>query len=48
MVERHLQEWDLAKLDLLLVENVGTWCGPTSYDLGEAAKIVCSASTEGR
>jgi hydrogenase nickel incorporation protein HypB len=47
MVERHLQEWDLAKLDLLLVENVGNLVCPTSYDLGEAAKIVVLSVTEG-
>jgi len=38
MVEQHLQEWDLAKLDLLLVENVGNLVCPTSYDLGEASQ----------
>jgi hydrogenase nickel incorporation protein HypB len=47
MVERHLQEWDLAKLDLLLVENVGNLVCPTSYDLGEAAKIVVLSVAEG-
>jgi len=48
MEERRLQEWDLAKLDLLLVENVGNLVCPTSYDLGEAAKIVVLSVTEGR
>jgi hydrogenase nickel incorporation protein HypB len=47
MVEQHLQEWDLAKLDLLLVENVGNLVCPTSYDLGEAGKIVVLSVTEG-
>jgi hydrogenase nickel incorporation protein HypB len=47
MVEQHLKEWDLAKLDLLLIENVGNLVCPTSYDLGEEAKIVVLSVTEG-
>jgi hydrogenase nickel incorporation protein HypB len=47
MVERHLREWDLARLDLLLIENVGNLVCPTSYDLGEEAKIVVLSVTEG-
>jgi hydrogenase nickel incorporation protein HypB len=47
MVEKSLADWDLANLDLLLVENVGNLVCPTSYDLGEAAKIVLLSVTEG-
>jgi len=47
MVERGLQGWDLEKLDLLLIENVGNLVCPTSYDLGERAKIVVLSVTEG-
>ncbi len=47
MVEKALADWDLASLDLLLVENVGNLVCPTSYDLGEAAKIVLLSVTEG-
>jgi hydrogenase nickel incorporation protein HypB len=47
MVEKALASWDLASLDLLLVENVGNLVCPTSYDLGEAAKIVLLSVTEG-
>jgi len=47
VVEQHLQEWDLAKLDLPIVENVGNLLCPTGYDLGEAAKTWCSASPKG-
>ncbi len=34
-------------LDLLLIENVGNLVCPTSYDLGEDAKIVVLSVTEG-
>lgn len=47
MVERALEGWDLAELDLLLIENVGNLVCPTSYDLGEQAKIVVLSVTEG-
>jgi hydrogenase nickel incorporation protein HypB len=40
MIERHLADWDLASLDYLMIENVGNLVCPSSYDLGEAAKIV--------
>lgn len=47
MVEKHLADWDLAKLDVLFVENVGNLVCPSSYDLGEHAKIVLLSVTEG-
>jgi hydrogenase nickel incorporation protein HypB len=47
MVEQNLAGWDLGSLDLLLIENVGNLVCPTSYDLGEAAKIVILSVTEG-
>jgi hydrogenase nickel incorporation protein HypB len=47
MIERHLADWDLEDLDLLLIENVGNLVCPASYDLGEAAKIVVLSVTEG-
>jgi hydrogenase nickel incorporation protein HypB len=47
MVERHLANWDLGSIDLLLIENVGNLVCPTSYDLGEHAKIVILSVTEG-
>jgi hydrogenase nickel incorporation protein HypB len=47
MVQKHLEDWDLADLDYLLVENVGNLVCPTSYDLGEHAKIVLLSVTEG-
>jgi len=47
MIERGLEDWDLDRLDLLLIENVGNLVCPTSYDLGECAKIVVLSVTEG-
>jgi len=47
MVEKSLHGWDLGKLDLLLIENVGNLVCPTSYDLGEESKIVILSVTEG-
>ncbi len=47
MIERHLADWRLEDLDLLLIENVGNLVCPSSYDLGEAAKVVVLSVTEG-
>ena len=47
MIRRALDGWDLASIDLLLIENVGNLVCPTSYDLGEARKIVLLSVTEG-
>jgi len=47
MIERALADWPLEQLDLLLVENVGNLVCPSSYDLGEAAKVVVLSVTEG-
>ncbi|MGD0015152.1 MAG: hydrogenase nickel incorporation protein HypB [Bryobacteraceae bacterium] len=47
MVERALEGWSLDELDLLFIENVGNLVCPTSYDLGEDAKIVILSVTEG-
>jgi len=47
MVEKALEKWDLASIDLLLIENVGNLVCPASYDLGEEDKIVILSVTEG-
>jgi hydrogenase nickel incorporation protein HypB len=47
MIERHLADWKLEELDVLFIENVGNLVCPSSYDLGEAAKIVVLSVTEG-
>jgi hydrogenase nickel incorporation protein HypB len=47
MIERHLADWPLDGFDLLIIENVGNLVCPSSYDLGEHAKIVMLSVTEG-
>jgi hydrogenase nickel incorporation protein HypB len=47
MIEKHLSDWNLDELDVLFIENVGNLVCPSSYDLGEAAKIVLLSVTEG-
>src|SRR5215470_6908075 len=47
MIEHHLVDWPLARIDVLFIENVGNLVCPSSYDLGEAAKIVLLSVTEG-
>jgi len=46
MVEKHLADWNLENIELLIVENVGNLVCPSSYDLGEDAKIVLLSTTE--
>jgi len=47
MIERALADWRLEDMDLLLIENVGNLVCPSSFDLGEAAKIVVLSVAEG-
>lgn len=47
MVERAIEGWDLADLDFLFIENVGNLVCPSSYDLGEDARLVLLSVTEG-
>ena len=47
MVERALALWNLDDFDLLFLENVGNLVCPTSYDLGEEARVVLLSVTEG-
>lgn len=47
MVENALDEWDLNDLDYLFIENVGNLVCPSSYDLGEAVRVVMMSVTEG-
>lgn len=47
MIERALADWRLEDIDLLLIENVGNLVCPSSFDLGEDAKIVVLSVTEG-
>jgi hydrogenase nickel incorporation protein HypB len=47
MIIRATADWDLSAIDTLFIENVGNLVCPTSYDLGEHAKIVVLSVTEG-
>jgi hydrogenase nickel incorporation protein HypB len=47
MVENALHDWNLDALDVLFIENVGNLVCPASYDLGEHARVVLMAVTEG-
>ncbi len=47
MVDRAIEGWDLAELDFLFIENVGNLVCPSSYDLGEDARLVLLSVTEG-
>ncbi|MFQ6537907.1 MULTISPECIES: hydrogenase nickel incorporation protein HypB [Aphanothece] len=47
MVERALGGFDLAALDLLVIENVGNLVCPAAYDLGEGQRLVMLSVTEG-
>jgi len=47
MIQNNLKDWLDSGLELLLIENVGNLVCPTSYDLGEDAKIVVLSVAEG-
>ena len=47
MIGAVLPRFDLAALDVLLLENVGNLVCPASYDLGETARAVLLSTTEG-
>lgn len=47
MVASHLTDWSLNDLDFLFIENVGNLVCPSSYDLGEALRVVLLSVTEG-
>ena len=47
MVETAMAGWNLAGLDYLFIENVGNLVCPSSYDLGEALRLVLLSTTEG-
>jgi hydrogenase nickel incorporation protein HypB len=47
MVKTHIQDWLNKGLELLFIENVGNLVCPTSWDLGEDAKVVVLSVTEG-
>lgn len=47
MVTRALEDWNPGSVGTLFIENVGNLVCPTSYDLGEHAKVVVLSVTEG-
>jgi hydrogenase nickel incorporation protein HypB len=47
MIQRHLQDWQPMELEFLFIENVGNLVCPSSYDLGEALRVVLLSVTEG-
>ena len=46
-VLKALEEFDLASIDVVIVENVGNLVCPAEFDIGEAYKIAVSSVTEG-
>jgi len=47
MISKALEQWNLDDLEVLFIENVGNLVCPSSYNLGEDAKIVLLSVTEG-
>jgi hydrogenase nickel incorporation protein HypB len=47
MIESELSSWNLGEIDMLFIENVGNLVCPSSWDLGEALRVVLMAVTEG-
>lgn len=47
MVADAIAEWDLAKIDMLFIENVGNMVCPSGFDLGEDLRVMLVATTEG-
>jgi hydrogenase nickel incorporation protein HypB len=47
MVMHATEAFDLDKLDILFIENVGNLVCPAAFDLGEAHKVVVLSVTEG-
>jgi hydrogenase nickel incorporation protein HypB len=47
MVQSALEGWNVSELDFLFIENVGNLVCPSSYDLGEAMRLVLLSVTEG-
>lgn len=47
MVHQVLDSFDLDKIDVLFIENVGNLVCPASFDLGEDFRVTLMATTEG-
>jgi hydrogenase nickel incorporation protein HypB len=47
MIQNFIADWDMNALNFLFIENVGNLVCPSSYDLGEAMRVVLLSTTEG-
>jgi hydrogenase nickel incorporation protein HypB len=47
MVATAIEDWELAELDYLFIENVGNLVCPGDFDLGEDLRVLLLATTEG-
>jgi len=47
LISHAIEDMDLSKTNLLLIENVGNLICPTDFDLGEHKRIVVVSSSEG-
>lgn len=47
MIHQVLDQFELPKIDVLFIENVGNLVCPASFDLGEDYRVTLMASTEG-
>ena len=47
VIEKALDDIDLATIDLLIVENIGNLVCPAEFDIGEDARVVVLSVTEG-
>ncbi len=47
MITRALDQWRIDDIEVLFIENVGNLVCPSSYDLGEDARVVLLSVTEG-
>lgn len=47
MIQNFIADWDMQMFDFLFIENVGNLVCPSSYDLGEALRVVLLSTTEG-
>jgi len=47
LVQNALKNFELSRLQFLVIENVGNLVCPANYDLGESLKVVMMSTTEG-
>ncbi len=47
MIQGAIEGIDLRELDAIIIENVGNLVCPSSFDLGESARVVLASVTEG-